>query len=81
MVKKQKVVVKLNEENPEPVELIAKSIVSVSEGMQKINNAGLTRRALIVLLQDAIGAGNISRNQIELVLDHLGTLKQRYCKP
>lgn len=54
--------VKKNEESPEPIELLAKSIIEVSEGFEKINKSGLNRRGLIVLLQDMIGAKHIWEN-------------------
>lgn len=72
--------VKKDEINPEPVELLAKSIVQVAEASQKLLNAGLTVRAISVLLQDGIGATKITKSQIRLVLDNLPRLKAWYTK-
>ena len=69
-----------SEEDPESAELLAKSIVQVSEAAKKMLSAGLTERAIIVLLQDQIGAANISRVQIRLVLENLPRLKAWYVK-
>jgi len=72
--------IKKDEENPESVELLAKSIIQVAEGFAKMLNSPLTQRALIVLLHDGIGQGRISKRQIALVLESLPKLKGWYCK-
>ncbi len=79
-MKKQAVKVKLDEENPESIELIAKSIIQVSEAFEKINSSPLKRRAIVLLLQDAIGVGRIGKSEIELILDHAPKLKNYYLK-
>ena len=63
--------VKKDEENPEPIELLAKSIIQVSDGFERILNGGLNQKAIVVLLQNGIGTGKITQKQIELVLDQL----------
>lgn len=77
---KEKITVKLDDLNPEPIELIAKSIIDVAEAFQKINNSKLKKRAIVLLLQDSIGSTNITRTQIELVLEHAPKLKDIYLK-
>jgi hypothetical protein len=72
--------IKKDEEKPESVELLAQSIVQVAEGFQKVLNSPLTKRALIVLLQDGIGTSKITKSQIGLVLDGLPRLKGWYLK-
>lgn len=72
--------IKKNEEQPESVELLAKSIVQVAEGFEKVLNSPLTSRALVVLLQDGIGQTKISKSQIRLVLEALPRLKGWYIK-
>jgi len=72
--------IKKNEEKPESVELLAKSILQVADGFQKVLNSSLSRRALIVLLQDGIGTSKISKTQIKLVLEALPRLKGWYLK-
>lgn len=79
-MKKIKIKIKKNEVNPESIELLAKSIVQVAEGFKKIQGMPLTQDAIIVLLQNRVGAHNISKSQIRLVLDNLPRLKSWYIK-
>lgn len=72
--------IKKNEENPESVELLAESIIKVSEGFEKLLNSSLSERAYLVLLQDCIGGSKVSRSQIKLVLDALPRLRGWYIK-
>lgn len=72
--------VKLNPENPEPPEVLAEAIINISEGFQRFMTAGLNRRALVVLLQDAIGAPHVSKQTINWVLDALPLLGRMYVK-
>lgn len=72
--------IKKDELNPEPVELLAKSVIQVSEAAAKLVKSGLTQRAIIVLLQDGIGAAKIGKDQIKLVLENLPKLKAWYVK-
>ncbi len=77
---KKTISVTTNEENPEPVELIASSIIGVAEAFEKINNSRLSRRAVILLLHDLIGPTKINKKQIELILDNAPLLKKYYIK-
>lgn len=72
--------IKKDEETPESVELLAKSIIQVAEGFEQVKNSPLSRRALIVLLQDGIGVSKITKSQIALVLEALPRLKAWYIK-
>ena len=72
--------IKKSEDNPESTELLAANIIKVAEGFEKLLKSPLNDRALIVLLHDAIGQGNISKSQIRLVLDNLRKLKAWYIK-
>lgn len=76
----QNIKIKKNEENPESAELLAQSIVQVADGFDKVLKSPLSRRALVVLLQDGIGISKITKSQIELVLDGLPRLKGWYIK-
>jgi hypothetical protein len=67
-------------ENPENVELLAKSIIKVAEAFETLLNTPLRQRAIEVLLHDVIGASKISRTQIRLVLENLPRLKGCYIK-
>ena len=64
----------------ESTELLASSIVKVSECFEKILSTPLKERGLVVLLHDAIGTAKISKQQIRLVLDALPRLKAWYIK-
>jgi len=77
---KQTIKIVKNEEAPESAELLAKSIVEVAEGFSKLQKSALTQRAIVVLLQDGIGQGKITKEQIRLVLDNLPRLKAWYIK-
>ena len=65
---------------PESAEVLAKSIIQISDAGKQLIEGGLTKRALIVLLQDIIGESHISKSQIGLVLDNLPRLKGWYCR-
>ena len=80
MVNKPTIKIKKDEDNPEPIELLAKSIIQVSDAFEKIQKSNLTERAIIVLLQDGIGPSYINKQQIKLVLDNLPRLKSWYIK-
>ena len=77
---KQNIKIKKSEDSPESTELLASSKIKVAEGFGKLLNSPLNDRAVIVLLHDAIGQGNISKNQIRLVLDNLRKLRAWYIK-
>jgi len=70
-----------DELQPESVELLAKSIVQVADGFQRLLDSSLNQRALIVLLHDGIGQSHITKAQIKLVLDNLPRLKAWYVRP
>lgn len=72
--------IKKNEENPESVEILAESIINISNGFNKLLSSGLSERAYLVLLQDYIGNTRISKAQIKLVLDALPRLRGWYVK-
>lgn len=75
-----RVKIKKDSENPESVELLAKSVIQVAEGFEKLKDVKLTNRAIAVLLQDGIGSTKITKKQIYLVLDALPQLKAWYIK-
>jgi len=74
---KSNIKVKLNEENPEPVEIIASSIISIADAFEKIQSSPLNRRGLVVLIKDETG---LSNRDINAVLDSLAGLKAAYIK-
>lgn len=86
-MKTQKVTVKTNEENPEPVEIIADAIIKISEAFESMKNSRLTQRALLLLIQDNCGMVGGRHNkkkptakQIQEVLDSVTSLKKAYIK-
>lgn len=49
------ITVKVNDQNPEPIELLAKSIIELSAAYNRILAGPMKRHALVVLLKDATG--------------------------
>jgi hypothetical protein len=76
----KQITVKVNEQNPEPLDILAKSIIDVLEGFEQINKSKLTRKAIVLLLQNAIGSSRISQQNINDVLDYAPSLKRIYTK-
>lgn len=64
-------------ENPVAVEVIEKAIVAISEGMRRINQTRLNRRALIALIHDN---SKVAKSTIEVVLNNLEGLESLYLK-
>lgn len=75
--KEQPVVVKQNEENPEPIELIAASIIEISTAIKKLNASRVKARAIYLLIKDATG---IPLGTIESVLNAAQSLEKTYLK-
>lgn len=79
VAKRREVTVKQDPENPLPIEILAESIVKVSDGMKAVFDAGLTRRALVILIHDRLNG--ITRESIGAVLDTIPELKDHYLTP
>lgn len=77
MAVKSNVSVKKDEQNPEPVELIAKSIIELSEGMRRINATRLTRKSLVILLN---AHSKVGKADIEIILNCLTELETIFLK-
>lgn len=75
--KTQTVTVKVNETSPEPLEVLAKAVIELSEAFIKIQNGPLQRRTIILLLKDYTG---LAGRDIEKVLDAAPKLKTYYIK-
>jgi len=71
----QTITVKTNEENPEPLEVIAKSIIDISDAFKKLGQTRLKRRVILLLIKDHTG---VSFSEIEKVLDAATKLKDIY---
>jgi hypothetical protein len=64
---KPKPVIELGETDPK---LLADAIVSVASGAKRLLSSGLTKEALVVLIQHKCGGANVvSRGDIARVLD------------
>jgi len=72
-----KTVVKKSIENPEPVEIIAKSIIKIAETMEKIEASPLNRRAIVCLIKDQ---SSLPARDINMVLNCLDDLKKDFIK-
>ncbi len=64
----------------EDLEILAESIIQVAGAFKKFENSRLTKRAIILLIQDRVGATRINRWQIEAVLEAAAELKSAYIK-
>lgn len=60
------ITVKKNEENPEPLELIAASVIKLADGIDKMRRSGLSQRAIKILLYDIT---KVPLNHIEKILN------------
>jgi hypothetical protein len=61
-----------------PVEVIATSIVQISDAMKAINNTRLTRKAVVALIHDH---SKLPKKTIEIVLNNLSELEKTWLKP
>ena len=75
----REVVVKKEEDNPVLLEVFERSIVDIAAAAQKILDGPLTRRAIILLIQDSV-PGGVHRDTIAAVLDAAANLEKRYLK-
>jgi len=81
--KAQNIKVIKDEEKPETPEILAKALIQIGNGFEKlISTQVLTQRAIITLLLDLpdIRNSKVVRSDIELVLNNLTKLKSYYIK-
>lgn len=76
--KTKTITVKTNEANPESLELLAKSIIEVSAAFDKINKSSLSRKAIVLLLNNMT---KVPMAHIEAILDAAPLLVKHYTKP
>jgi CRISPR/Cas system-associated endoribonuclease Cas2 len=67
-------------QNEIPVKIIEQAILDVAAGFKRINSSRLTKRAIIVLIQDSVGMARITKGHIEEILDAATNLDKRYLK-
>lgn len=78
MGKKQSTVtVKQNTENHIPIEILADSILEISNGVRKMRSGRLTDKAIILLISDNCTVG---KPAIKEVLESMQSLSFRYLK-
>jgi hypothetical protein len=63
-----------------PVEIMERAIVNISEGMQRLTGSRLTKRAIVLLVQDSVGSAAVTKKQVEWVLDAAASLGKTYLK-
>lgn len=71
--------IKKDEENPESVEILAASIITIADGFTKLLSGPLNDEAIIALLFHKM-KGKIGKGDIQLVLNNLKTLKGYYLR-
>lgn len=76
----KKITIKKDPENEIPVEIFEQAIVDISTGFSKFENSRLTKRAIILLVQDAAGSQRVSRQQVQDVLEAAAALAKTYLK-
>lgn len=77
-MKKSKILITQDQEDPVPTEILAASIRKIAKEMEAINQSGLNRRALLLLLS---GATKLPMTDIDYVLNALSRLEELYCLP
>lgn len=75
---KPKLVVKQNEKDPVPIEVLSSSIRDIARAMRQINSGPLKRHAVVLLIQDIC---KISQRDIRAVLEAMDLLESTYLKP
>jgi hypothetical protein len=73
--KTKTITVKVDEENPQPMEILAQSIIELSDGVKKLLAGSLNRRALIILLNASSG---VSKTEIHNILISIEELKKDF---
>lgn len=73
-------IIKQDKDNEVPVEILAKSIVEVSEAARKLLGSKLTKRAICILIKDSMTGSGLPMKDIQTVLDCAANLDKRYLK-
>lgn len=79
-LKTKTITVKTNEENPEPLELIAKSIIEIADAFNKIAASRVRKRVVVLLLFDMLKNRGVGISQIEAILEAAPMLESYYIK-
>lgn len=73
-------IIKQDKGSEVPIEILAKSIVEVSEAARKMLASRLTKRAICILIKDSMSGTGLPMKDIQMVLDCAATLDKRYIK-
>ena len=65
----------VNNDTEDPLEVIVSSIKAVAVGLEKLDNSGLSHRAVVLLLHDCT---KVPKKQIATILDAAPLLLSRY---
>lgn len=60
------------------LEVVASSVIKLADGLKKMNDSGLTQRAIVLLLHDATG---VNKKDIVKILEVAPLLAERYVRP
>lgn len=71
------ITIKQDEKNPEPMELIAASIIEIASAVRKLHNGKLKQRVILLLIKDMT---SIPLGTIEVVLNAIEKLEKTYLK-
>ncbi len=74
---KKKLIIKQDEDNEVPAEIMADSIVQISQALNKLMSGRLKRDAIIALIKDKSG---LTKGTIEIVLNNLEALEHNWIK-
>lgn len=70
-----------NEENPETPEVLAASIIKISDSLQKLTGAGgLNHDAIAALVCNMRGNSQLPKTEVMMVLEGLNRLKSYYIR-
>lgn len=69
--------IKKDEKNPEADEVIARSIIEISDGMKKILSGSLKLRTIVILIAHET---KLPQREVQRVLEAAADLKRLYCK-
>ncbi len=73
--------IKQDEKDVIPVEILAKEIQNISAAFRKIDNSILSRKALVLLIQDALPVNaKLGKGDINQILDIIPQLEGIYLK-
>lgn len=74
----RKLKIEKDPENEVPVVVFEQAIVDLERGFKKLMEGNLTKRAIVLLVQDAAGTGYVSKVQVEAVLKAASSLASIY---